>query len=131
MDTVRSITAGSKKEFSKKILDQTKLIFISQLIAATIFAWFGKDTSIFVYTIPSTGGIYGAAIVFYLNKAKIENCLKGKEEFLKLKLKLMKDHSPDQQHEIENELLKIDEALTSKVDQTMIEAIQEDITIQI
>lgn len=131
MNTVRTnIMHSVKKEFSKKLLDQTKLIFISQLILAAVFAWCGRDTTIFVYTIPSTGGIFGAAIVFYLNKAKIENCLKGKAEFLKLKLKLLESCAPDQRCEVENELSKIDEVLTSKVDQTLTEAVQENITIQ-
>lgn len=120
----------SKKEFSKKILHQTMLIFISQLIAALVFAWNGKDTSIFMYTIPSTAGIFGAAIIFYLNKAKIENVFKGKIDFLKLKMEMLHD-SPIEQHEhIESELSKIDECLDSKIDSTMSEAVQEEITIQ-
>lgn len=120
----------SKKEFSKKILHQTMLIFISQLIAALVFAWNGKDTSIFMYTIPSTAGIFGAAIIFYLNKAKIENVFKGKIDFLKLKMEMLHD-SPIEQHEhIESELSKIDECLDSKIDSTMNEAVQEEITIQ-
>lgn len=120
----------SKKEFSKKILHQTMLIFISQLGAALVFAWNGKDTSIFMYTIPSTAGIFGAAIIFYLNKAKIENVFKGKIDFLKLKMEMLHD-SPIEQHEhIESELSKIDECLDSKIDSTMNEAVQEEITIQ-
>lgn len=120
----------NKKEFSKKILHQTMLIFISQLIAALVFAWNGKDTSIFMYTIPSTAGIFGAAIIFYLNKAKIENVFKGKIDFLKLKMEMLHD-SPIEQHEhIESELSKIDECLDSKIDSTMNEAVQEEITIQ-
>lgn len=120
----------NKKEFSKKILHQTMLIFISQLIAALVFAWNGKDTSIFMYTIPSTAGIFGAAIIFYLNKAKIENVFKGKIDFLKLKMEMLHD-SPIEQHEhIESELSKIDECLNSKIDSTMNEAVQEEITIQ-
>ena len=120
----------SKKEFSKEILHQTMLIFISQLIAALIFSWSGKDTSIFMYTIPSTAGIFGASIIFYLNKAKIENVFKGKIDFLKLKMDMLQN-SPEGQHEqIESELSKIDECLDGKIDSVMNEAVQEDITVQ-
>lgn len=118
-----------KKEFSKKILHQTMLIFISQLIAALVFSWNGKDTSVFMYTIPSTAGIFGAAIVFYLNKAKIENVFKGKVDFLKFKLEMMETH-PEHQEDIESILSKIDESLDSKIDSTMNEAVHEDINIQ-
>lgn len=120
----------NKKEFSKKILHQTMLIFISQLIASLIFAWNGKDTSIFMYTIPSTAGIFGAAIIFYLNKAKIENVFKGKIDFLKLKMEMLQNNPYEQHEHIESELSKIDECLNSKIDSTMDEAVQEEITIQ-
>lgn len=117
-------------EFSKLILHQTMAIFIIQLIAAMVFAWNGKDTSIFVYTIPSTAGIFGATIVFYLNKAKIENVFKGKIEFLKFKLDML-NNSPTEYHvHIASELQKIDESLDSKIDSTMNEAVQEEIKIQ-
>lgn len=119
-----------KKEYSKKIVFWTGVLFVSQIIAALFFSWNSKDTSIFMYTIPSTAGIFGAAIIFYLNKAKIENVFKGKIDFLKLKMEMLHD-SPIEQHEhIESELSKIDECLDSKIDSTMNEAVQEKITIQ-
>lgn len=120
----------NKKEFSKKILHQTMLIFISQLVASLVFAWNGKDTTIFMYTIPSTAGIFGAAIIFYLNKAKIENVFKGKIDFLKLKMEMLQNSPPEQHDNIESELSKIDECLDSKIDSTMNEAVQEEINIQ-
>lgn len=119
-----------KKEFSKRILFWTMMIFISQLIASLVFSWYEKDTSIFIYTIPSCGGIFGAAIVFYLNKAKIENVFKGKIEFLKLKLEMTKDYPVNNREEIEQEISSIDSSLDSKINQTMNEAIQEEIKIQ-
>jgi hypothetical protein len=110
---------NKNKEFSKRLLTQTRYIFIASLIAACVFAWQGKDTSVFMYIIPSTGGAYGAAIVFYLNKAKMET-----------KLNLMMKYPSKHHEEIESELSKIDAALDSKIDSTMNEAIQEDISIQ-
>lgn len=105
-------------------------IFVFSLVAALVFSWCGKDTSIFMYIIPTTGGIFGAAIVFYLNKAKIENIFKGKVEFLKIKLKMMKSYPQEQHSEIENELSSIDEAFSMKVNQSMNDAVQEEINIQ-
>jgi len=95
-----------------------------------VFAWQGKDTSVFMYIIPSTGGAYGAAIVFYLNKAKMENVFKGKIAFLETKLNLMMKYPSEHHEEIESEFSKIDAALDSKIDSTMNEAVQEEISIQ-
>lgn len=117
------------KEFSKRLLNWTRIVFIACLFAAMLFAWFGKDTTVFIYIIPSVGGTYGAAIVFYLNKAKMENVFKGKVEFLKIKLQMMQKYPKEQQSVIESELLQIDGALDNKINSTMSDAISEDISI--
>ena len=70
---------------SKKILWATYLLFTSQVFCALHFAYNAIDTSVFVYTIPSTAGLAGATTVFYLNKSKMENIFKFKISFLKFK----------------------------------------------
>jgi len=117
------------QEYSKRILFWTMLIFCINLFCSLLFSWYGKDTSIFMYSIPTTGGIFGSAIVFYLNKAKLENVCKGKIQFFKFKMKWLEKH-PEHQIQIENELSNIDSALTSKIDSEMESAISEEITIQ-
>lgn len=117
------------KEYSKRILFWAMLIFCINLFCSLLFSWYGKDTSIFMYSIPTTGGIFGSAIVFYLNKAKLENVCKGKIQFFKFKMKWLEKH-PGHQIQIENELSNIDSALTSKIDSEMEAAISEEITIQ-
>lgn len=117
------------KEYSKRILFWAMLIFSINLFCSLLFSWYGKDTSIFMYSIPTTGGILGSAIVFYLNKAKLENVCKGKIAFLKYKMKLLEKH-PKCKEEIENELSTIDSAMTNKIDSEMESAVSEDITIQ-
>lgn len=117
------------KEYSKRILFWAMLIFCINLFCSLLFSWYGKDTSIFMYSIPTTGGIFGSAIVFYLNKAKLENVCKGKIQFFKFKMKWLEKH-PEHQIQIENELSNIDSALTSKIDSEMEAAISEEITIQ-
>lgn len=121
---------NKNKEFSKKLLCWTRLVFIISLIAACVFAWEGRDVTVFMYIIPSTGGTYGAAIIFYLNKAKMENVFKGKVEFLKLKLQMLQEYPAEQHPDIEAELQSIDETLNSKIDSTMNEAVSEEINIQ-
>ena len=117
------------KEFSKKVLFWTMCIFLLNLISALVFSWCGKDTSIFMYSTPTTGGIFGSAIAFYLNKAKIENVCKGKIEFFKFKMEYLEKH-PNKAEVIECELANIDSALTSKIDSEIDSSISEEITIQ-
>jgi len=118
------------KEFSKRLLKTTQRLFKFTIFAALVYAWFGKDMTIFMYLIPSTAGTYGAAIGFYLNKAKIENIFKGRLEFLKEKLALMQKTPPELQGEIETEMQDIDNAIQSKVSQETNEAVQETIVTQ-
>jgi hypothetical protein len=117
-------------EFSKRLLKKTEHIFELTILAALACVWFGKDYSIFMYLIPSTAGIYGTAICFYLNKAKMENIFKGRLDFLKEKLVLMQKTPVELQGEIESEMQDIDNAIQSKVSQETNEAVQEDIIVQ-
>ena len=118
-----------QKEFSKKILFWISSIFILNLVCSLLFSWCGKDTSVFIYSIPTTGGILGSAVVFYLNKAKAENLCKGKIQFFRFKMKYLEKH-PDKAEEIESELSIINSALTNKIDSAIEEAISEEIKIQ-
>lgn len=65
-----------RKEFSKIIILVTFCIFIFTLLIGCILAWNGKDTSIFYYAIPSTGGVVGSSVIFYYRKAQVENSVK-------------------------------------------------------
>lgn len=117
------------KEYSKRILSWGILIFTINLLCSLLFSWYGKDTTVFMYSIPTTGGILGSAIVFYLNKAKLENVCKGKIQFFKFKMKWIEQH-PEHKEEIENELSSIDSALSNKVNSEIEQAVSEEITIQ-
>lgn len=118
-----------KKEYSKKIVFWTGVLFVSQIIAALLFAWNSKDTSVFAYSIPVTGGSFGASVIFYLNKAKMENVCKGKIAFFKFKMKWLEKH-PEHSGELEQELSSIDSALTNKIDSELASSISEEITNQ-
>lgn len=80
-----------KKEFSKIIVFVVFITFILTLIAGCVLAWNGRDTSLFCYAIPSTGGVAGSSVIFYYRKAQVENAVKlqlySLEEMYKLREK--------------------------------------------
>ena len=118
-----------KMEYSKKIVLFTGAMFSFSVIAAIYFSYNQLDTSIFAYIIPATGGIFVSAIVFYLNKAKMENVCKGKIAFFKFKMRWLEKH-PQHQEEFEKELSVIDESLNNKIDSEIGSSISEEITQQ-
>ena len=65
-----------KKEFKKKVVLNTGLIFVCTCVVALIFSWNEKPTDVFTYIIPSAGGIFGAAIIWYLKAVQLENSIK-------------------------------------------------------
>lgn len=80
-----------KKEFSKLIIITNFIIFALVLITGCVLAWNGRDTSLFCYAIPSTGGVVGSSVIFYYRKAQVENAVKlelySLEEMYKLREK--------------------------------------------
>jgi hypothetical protein len=80
------------------------------------------------------GGVFGASIIFYLNKSKMENLAKGKLRFTLLKLRLelkLKDKIPEESYLlILEEINEIDNMLDAKLDGSLEEAIQKEIEIQ-
>lgn len=123
------IKERKKVETSKKALWLTCTLFAITLISGLVFTYLEKDLTFFMYAIPSTGGVFGATIVFYLNKAKMENVFKGKISFLEYKMELLKEQ-PDEIHGVINEEIdSIDNMLSQSIDSTMQEAVQENIDI--
>ena len=80
-----------KKEFSKIIIFVAFITFILTLVTGCILAWNGRDTSLFCYAIPSTGGVVGSVAIFYYRKAQVEISVKvhlySLEEMYKLREK--------------------------------------------
>lgn len=122
-------------EFSKKLVILTGALFIISLFLVRADMREGYDVSSYAtQIILSTGGIFGASICFYLNKAKIENLSKGKIRFMLLRLRLelrLKDQIPEESYNlILEEINKIDNMMDSKLDGALEEAIQKEIEIQ-
>lgn len=45
-------------------------------MCALIFSWNEKPTEVFNYIIPAAGGIFGAAVIWYLKAVQLENGIK-------------------------------------------------------
>ena len=124
----------SKLEFSKLIVIVTGLLFILSLLDIRGAVRGSVDVSGYAtQQILTTGGIFGASIIFYLNKSKIENLSKGKLRFLLLKLRLelkLKDKIPEESYQIIlAEIDEIDAMLDSKLNGALEEAIQKEVEI--
>ena len=124
-----------KLEFSKVIVVLTAVLFVLALLDIRCGVREGLDVSGYAtQLIVTTGGIFGASIIFYLNKSKIENLSKGKIRFLLLRLRLelkLKDKIPEESYQIIlDELSKLDAMLDNKLGGTLEEAIQHEIDVQ-
>lgn len=133
--TVSLSSARRKVEFSKKLVIVTGALFILSLFLVRADMREGYDISSYAtQIILTTGGIFGASIVFYLNKAKIENLSKGKIRFMLLRLRLelrLKDQLPEEAYNlILEEINAIDRMMDTKLDGALEEAIQQEIEIQ-
>ena len=133
----RKSTVGSKRgmEFTKKIVIFAALLFIISLLDIRGAVREGLDVSVYAtQVIVTTGGIFGASIIFYLNKSKIENLSKGKIRFMLLRLRLelkLKDQIPEEAYSlIMEEINEIDRMMDTKLDGALEEAIQQEIELQ-
>ena len=128
-------SARRKTEFSKKLVILTGSLFILAIFLVRADVQAGYDISSYAtQIILTTGGIFGASIVFYLNKAKIENLSKARIRFILLRLRLeirLKDLLPEEEFNIiMEEIDKIDRMMDTKLDGALEEAIQSEIEIQ-
>ena len=132
------ISTGNSKggwEFSKKIVFCSGLLFLLSLIDIRWAVGQGLDVSNYATEqIVTTGGIFGASVIFYLNKSKIENLSKGKIRFLLLKLRLelkLKDKIPEESYQIIlDEIKDLESMLDNKLDRDLEEAIEQEVEIQ-
>lgn len=115
-----------KFEYSKCIVFFTSSLFLLVVLVAIYFTYVNIDTMIFSYIISVSGGMLGSSIIFYFNKAKIENVCKGKIEFFKFKMDYLAKH-PEHKPYLDAELNVIDEALTCKLNNEIETSINEDI----
>lgn len=120
---------SKKYEYSKFIVTSTGALFLLTVLIGLIFSCVGVDTSLFSYIIPATGGVFGASIIFYLNKAKLENILKIKISYAKFKIRLSELVDEETMLEIEEEFSSLEDSLNSKIDNSLSESIDSDIEL--
>ena len=61
----------SKREFKKKVVMGTGVLFVCACLVALVFAWNEKPTDVFTYIIPTAGGVFAAAVVWYLKAVQL------------------------------------------------------------
>lgn len=128
-------SARRKVEFSKMLVVITGVLFVLSLFLVRGDVQEGYDISSYAtQIIVTTGGIFGASIVFYLNKAKIENLSKAKIRFVLLRLRLeinLKDQLSEEAYNlILEEINQIDRMMDSKLNGALEEAIQQEIELR-
>jgi hypothetical protein len=128
-------SARRKVEFSKMLVVLTGALFVLSLFLVRGDVQEGYDISSYAtQIIVTTGGIFGASIVFYLNKAKIENLSKAKIRFVLLRLRLeikLKDQLSEEAYTlILEEINQIDRMMDSKLNGALEEAIQQEIELR-
>lgn len=63
-------------QFAKKVVVTTSLVFLLSIISALVWSWLYKNTDVFMYIIPVTGGVWGTSIIWYMKKSQLENGIK-------------------------------------------------------
>jgi hypothetical protein len=112
-------------EFSKLIIIITFILFITVLV----FSMFQEVSD---STIITCGSIFGVSLAFYYNKAKLENAIKIKIDFYKFKYNFVVEHqlTEEQVNDLNEELDVIEKSIDEKIDNTISDAVNEDITYE-
>lgn len=121
-----------KLEFSKLIVIIIGLIFILTLLEMPLLVVLGFDISSFAtQQIVTTGSIFGAGVIFYMNKTKLINSIREKKSLIKWEWEFKESHklSDEDFAELTEKNEAIGLAINDKIDNTIIEAINEDISI--
>ena len=112
--------------YSKGFAIVSLIQFIIVLLYAMTSVWFGYDSSMLSYLIPTSGGMAALAVGFYFNKAKTENLSKQRIRYVYLKMLLQDKLSPEAYAEIEEEITHIDDIINNKLSYNLQQAIDED-----
>lgn len=83
---------AKRQEFKKKVVIKTGAIFVFTCFVSLAFAWNEKPTEVFTYIIPTSGGIFGAAVIWYLKAVQLENSIKIQLGMIKKLIDLGEDN---------------------------------------
>lgn len=120
-----------KESYSKKICSYSLISFSIVIVLSMVVSFFGINTEVFAYLIPSVGAVAAASVIFYYNKAKTENLSKQRLRNVLLKLVLEEKLSPEDFEEILAEIEYIDDTIDSKLSSMFEQAIDEEPEIEI
>lgn len=120
-----------KVEYSKKICTYSLISFSIVVLMALGGTILGFSSEIFAYLIPSVGAVATASVVFYYNKAKIENLSKQRIRNVMLKLVLEEKLSPEDYEEIIAEIETIDAIVDAKLYSSLEESVNQDTEIEL
>lgn len=120
-----------KESYSKKICSYSLISFSIVIVLSMVLSFFGINTEVFAYLIPSVGAVAAASVIFYYNKAKTENLSKQRLRNVLLKLVLEEKLSPEDFEEILAEIEYIDDTIDSKLSSMFEQAIDEEPEIEI
>jgi uncharacterized membrane protein len=120
-----------KESYSKKICSYSLISFSIVIVLSMALSFFGINTEVFAYLIPSVGAVAAASVIFYYNKAKTENLSKQRLRNVLLKLVVEEKLSPEDFEEILAEIEYIDDTIDSKLSSMFEQAIDEEPEIEI
>lgn len=108
----------SKKEFKKKVVMWTGVLFVCACLVALVFAWNEKPTDVFTYIIPTAGGVFAAAVVWYLKAVQLENGIKIQLGMIKKLIDLGEENQAEETKE------RIIQKMKDKTDTIIDEALE-------
>lgn len=123
--------APRRMETSKKLLLCTGAIFTSTVVVDIWAAIHGLDMMVFSAITAIAGGVFGSTIVSYENKAKMENVVKIKLGIVKFRIAAGKYLSADQMAQVEQDIMDLENAVDSKISDTVAQTIHQDADIPI
>ena len=99
----------SKREFKKKVVMGTGVLFVCACLVALVFAWNEK---------PTAGGVFAAAVVWYLKAVQLENGIKIQLGMIKKLIDLGEENQAEETKE------RIIQKMKDKTDTIIDEALE-------
>ena len=96
----------------------TGVLFVCACLVALVFAWNEKPTDVFTYIIPTAGGVFAAAVVWYLKAVQLENGIKIQLGMIKKLIDLGEENQAEETKE------RIIQKMKAKTDTIIDEALE-------
>ena len=107
-----------KQEFKKRVVKWTGTLFVCTCLIALLFAWNEKPKEVFTYIIPTAGGVFGVAVIWYLKAVQLENGIKIQLGMIKKLIDLGEENQAEETKE------RIIQKMQDKTDTIIDEALE-------